>query len=255
MVEATLKEGVVGRAFAKGLLKLQLVKLRDYAKQDVHKSVDDRPYGGGDGMVMMPEPLAKALDHAKSQAGLTKVIYLSPQGKLLNQKLAQELASFDHLIILSGRYAGIDERLLSHYVDEEISIGDYVLSGGELAAAVLIDAVARFKPGVLGHEESAEKDSLSGDGLLEAPLFTRPRSYENMDVPEVLLSGDHKKIDRWKYLLGVYRTSLKRPDLWKSLIEKNQNLASELLEAKKEVAKLSQSEKRACGISDEKDIL
>lgn len=248
MIEATLKEGVVGRAFAKGLLKLQTIQLRDYAKQDVHKSVDDRPYGGGDGMVMMPEPLTKALLHARSQNSLIKVIYLSPQGRLLTQKVAEELAQYEHLVILSGRYGGVDQRVLAEYIDEEISIGDYVLSGGELAASVVIDVVARLKPGVLGHGDSAEQDSFSGDGLLEAPLFTRPRQFEGLDVPEILLSGDHQKIQRWRYLMSVYNTSTKRPDLWVQLCEKNPQLNVELQDAKDLVKELSESQKRACGI-------
>ncbi len=252
MVEASLKEGVVGRAFAKGLLRLNLVSLRDFAEQDVHKAVDDRPYGGGDGMVMMPEPLSAGVRHAKSLANSsqTKVIYLSPQGRRLDQTLAKQLSETEHLVILSGRYAGVDERLIQECVDEEISIGDYVLSGGELAAAVLIDVVARCVPGVLGHKDSVEKDSLNLDGLLEAPLFTRPRVYESMEVPEILLSGDHKKIDRFRHLLSIYRTFKKRPDLWTKAVSSNSELENDLEEAKLVLRSLSAPEKRSCGLEE-----
>lgn len=251
MVEATLREGVVGRALAQQLIELHFIRLRDFAKQDIHKSVDDRPYGGGDGMVMMPEPLTQAIQNAKSSSGLTRVIYLSPQGKKLDQKMAARLSQYDHLILLCGRYAGVDERVISNSIDEEISIGDYVLSGGELAAAVLIDVVARHKPGVLGHEASVNRDSFGDLGLLEAPLFTRPKQFEGQEVPEILLSGNHKNIERWRYLMSVYRTFQKRPDIWLSLTNQNPKLNSDLQDAKEMVAKLTHTERLACGIEKE----
>lgn len=209
-VETVIQQGVVGKAVDKGLLTLNCVNLRDHST-DVHKTVDDRPYGGGPGMVMKPDCLLKAIRTVK-QENTGKVLYLSPQGKTLSQNVLQQLATENSLIILCGRYEGVDERVLSLEVDEEYSIGDYVLSGGELGAMVLIDGISRLLPGVLGHKDSALQDSFS-EGLLDCPHYTRPDNVEGHEVPEVLKSGDHGAIARWrrKQALGV--TWLKRPDL------------------------------------------
>lgn len=213
MIEALTSEGVVAQAKKKGLISVETIQPRDFT-EDTHKTVDDRPFGGGDGMVMMIEPLKAAIEKAQSaQAG--RVIYLSPQGARLDQDKVEALAKEQSLILLCGRYAGIDQRIINQFVDEELSIGDYVLSGGELAATVVIDAVSRQVPGVLGHADSVEVDSFSGElqGLLEAPSFTRPREFKGESVPEILLSGNHKKIAEWKSKVSVLVSLLKRPDL------------------------------------------
>jgi tRNA (guanine37-N1)-methyltransferase len=222
MFEAPLKCGVVGQAAAKKIIQVNTHNPRSYTT-DVHKTVDDRPFGGGDGMVMLASPVEQALAAALKTATETetvtaplrarRIIYLSPQGAPLTHALAHELSSLDELVLICGRYGGIDQRFLSKYVDQEISIGDYVLSGGELAALVLIDAVARFLPGVLGNELSPQEESFA-NGLLEAPQFTRPREYQGTEVPEVLLSGNHAKISRWRYLVSLLRTRKQRPDLF-----------------------------------------
>ncbi len=204
--------GVTGRAVREGRLRLEAVNPRDFTT-DRHRSVDDRPYGGGPGMVMRPEPLAAAISRGKEIAGAeAPVIYLSPQGRPFNDGRARELASGAGMVLLAGRYEGVDERLLGRAVDEELSIGDYVLSGGELAALVVVDAVARLLPGVLGHADSAEEDSFAA-GLLDCPHFTRPEVYEGEAVPEVLRSGDHEAIRRWRLREALGRTWERRPDL------------------------------------------
>ena len=212
MFEAISAYGVSGRAMEKGLLQLRVHNPRDFTT-DARRTVDDRPYGGGPGMVMMAEPLAAALQAARrAQAPDARVLYLSPQGRRLDQVAVQELAARSGLILLAGRYEGVDERLLATQVDEEWSIGDYVLSGGELAAMVMIDAVARWLPGVLGHEDSAQQDSFV-HGLLDCGHYTRPEVYAGSKVPEVLLSGNHEHIRRWRLKQALGRTWLKRPDL------------------------------------------
>ncbi|MDX1452123.1 MAG: tRNA (guanosine(37)-N1)-methyltransferase TrmD [Oleiphilaceae bacterium] len=204
--------GVLGRAIQRDSIQLDCFNPRDFT-QDRHRTVDDRPYGGGPGMLMKVAPLKAALEHAKKQAPAgTKVVYLSPQGKLLSQRLINELVQESSLILLAGRYEGVDERLVEEMVDEEVSIGDYVLSGGELPALVLIDAVARWIPGVLGHEASADEDSFAS-GLLDSPHYTRPEEYEGRRVPEVLLSGDHERIRQWRLKQSLGRTWERRPDL------------------------------------------
>lgn len=216
MFEAVTGYGVTGRAVKNGLLALQVWNPRDYT-EDRHRSVDDRPYGGGPGMVMMIEPLARAIDAARSeQMQDAKVIYLSPQGRRLDHAGVRELSQRQGMILLAGRYEGIDERLLESEVDEEWSIGDYVLSGGELAAMVMIDAIARQLPGALGDEDSAQQDSFV-DGLLDHEHYTRPEEYAGRRVPEVLLSGDHEKIRRWRLKQSLGRTWLRRPDLLERL--------------------------------------
>jgi tRNA (guanine37-N1)-methyltransferase len=203
--------GVTGRAVQRGLLQLHTWNPRDYT-QDRHRTVDDRPYGGGPGMVMRYEPLRDAIRAVRAASPQAEVVYLSPQGRPLNQAAVQELAQRPGLILVAGRYEGIDERLLAHEIDEEWSIGDYVLSGGELAAMVLIDAVARLQPGALGDEDSAAQDSFSA-GLLDCPHYTRPETIDGMPVPAVLLGGNHSDIERWRAKQSLLRTWRRRPEL------------------------------------------
>ena len=204
--------GVTGRALESGKIGLDMLNPRDFAA-DRHRTVDDRPYGGGPGMVMAVEPLRSTIRAARNQAADgTRVSLLSPQGQPLTQAAVRGLAQREELILVCGRYEGIDERLIEMEIDEEWSIGDYVLSGGELAAAVVIDAVARLLPGVLGHEHSAQQDSFT-DGVLDCQHYTRPETIEGRGVPAVLLSGDHAAIERWRRKQALGRTWLRRPDL------------------------------------------
>lgn len=208
--------GVTGRAVKNGLISVDCWNPRDFT-HDRHHTVDDRPYGGGPGMLMMVEPLRKAIHAAKAAAGdNAKVIYLSPQGRKLDQQGVCDLAANEKLILVCGRYEGVDERVIQTEIDEEWSVGDYVLSGGELPAMVLIDAVSRFVPGVLGHQASAKEDSFA-DGLLDHPHYTRPEVLDGMCVPPVLLSGNHAEIDRWRMKQSLGRTWLRRPELLESL--------------------------------------
>lgn len=212
MFDALIDFGVTGRAIREGIVELGFWNPRDYA-QDRHRSVDDRPYGGGPGMVMSAPPLVAAIREAKSAVGgQARVVYLSPQGQRLTQALAASLSSEEALVLVAGRYEGIDERVIESAVDEEISIGDYVLSGGELPAMVLMDAVIRLLPGALGHGDSAAQDSFS-EGLLDCPHYTRPEVFEGRAVPEVLMSGDHEKIRRWRLEQSRRRTRERRPEL------------------------------------------
>jgi tRNA (guanine37-N1)-methyltransferase len=218
MVGQITSEGVFGRAIKQGIIGLSCWNPRDFT-HDRHRTVDDRPYGGGPGMLMKVQPLADAIDAARQQAGASAtVIYLSPQGQRLDQQKVRQLALPDaemkdmDFILIAGRYEGIDERLIEQYVDEEISIGDYVISGGELAAIVLIDAIARMLPGVLGDEDSAQQDSFM-QGLLDCPHYTRPEEVNGRRVPDVLLGGDHKAIARWRLKQSLGRTWLRRPEL------------------------------------------
>ncbi len=211
MFTAVTDYGISSRACNNGLLTLECWNPRSFT-YDRHQTVDSRPYGGGPGMVMMIEPLQAALQAARTALPNAKVIYLSPQGKTLDQKAVENFAARDELIMLCGRYEGIDERLLQREVDEEWSIGDYVLSGGELPAMVLLDAIVRLLPGALGHGESAEQDSFS-NGLLDCPHYARPDLYEDMAVPAVLLSGNHAEIKRWRLRQSLQRTRQRRPDL------------------------------------------
>ncbi|MCG9745573.1 tRNA (guanosine(37)-N1)-methyltransferase TrmD [Shewanella sp. Isolate8] len=216
MFRAVTDFGVTGRAVSNGLLELQTWNPRDFT-HDRHRTVDDRPYGGGPGMLMMVQPLRDAIHAAKAAAGdKAKVIYLSPQGRKLTQQGVEELAKSERLILVCGRYEGIDERIIQTEVDEEWSIGDYVLSGGELPAMTLIDSVSRLVPGVLGKQASAEQDSFS-DGLLDCPHYTRPESLDGIDVPAVLLSGNHENIRRWRLQQSLGRTLLRRPELFENL--------------------------------------
>ncbi|MHB1991114.1 tRNA (guanosine(37)-N1)-methyltransferase TrmD [Metallibacterium scheffleri] len=211
-VQQSAALGVIGRAQTRGLLELGTWNPRDYAS-DAYRRVDERPYGGGPGMVMLIEPLRAALAAAQAAAATpAPVVYLSPQGSRLTQARVAQFAQMPRLLLLCGRYEGVDERLLEHAVDEEISLGDFVLSGGELAAAVVLDAVGRLLPGVLNHSESAAQDSFA-DGLLDCPHYTRPERDVLGDVPQVLLSGDHAAIRRWRLKQALGRTWLRRPDL------------------------------------------
>ena len=204
--------GVVGRAVERGLLSIHGTNPRDFAEGN-YRRVDDRPFGGGPGMVMLIEPLRRALDAARRAGeGPARVVYMSPQGRRLDQAGVRRLAAEPRLIVLCGRYEGVDERLIRAEVDEEISIGDYVLSGGELPAAVLIDAIARLQDGVLNDTESAQQDSFE-DGMLDCPHYTRPVEHDLGRVPDVLLSGDHARIARWRRMQSLGRTATRRPDL------------------------------------------
>jgi tRNA (guanine37-N1)-methyltransferase len=216
MFAAISNYGVCGRAIEQGQVKLRLWNPRDYA-EDQRRTVDDRPYGGGPGMVMTAPPLTAAIKSAKRECATeTTVCYLSPQGRRLDHRSVRELAQRDALILLIGRYAGVDERVIANYVDEEWSIGDYVLSGGELAAMVLIDAIVRQLPDVLGNEASVAEDSFV-NGLLDCGHYTRPEVFEGQRVPEVLLSGNHQAIQRWRLKQALGRTWIKRPDLLNEL--------------------------------------
>ena len=225
------EQGVVGRAIQQGKAKLNVINPRQFSTLS-HQRVDDSPYGGGPGMVMQFEPLQAAIKQARGQSNDAKVIYLSPQGQSLRQEAVRRLAKESHLILLCGRYEGIDERLIEAEVDEEWSIGDYVISGGELAAMVMIDAMVRTLPGALGGEQSAEQDSFE-DGLLDCPHYTRPESVAGREVPSELLSGDHKKIARWRLQQALVRTYLRRPELLdgRELTDEERQLLEEFLAA------------------------
>ena len=220
MFAAVLNESIIKRAQAKAKVKLSVHNLRDYTR-DKHKKVDDRPFGGGSGMVMTAEPIFRAVEHVKSQAAgrRPQVILLSPQGKRLDQKIAKRLARHKHLILICGHYEGIDERVRQYLVDQEISIGDYVLTGGELPAMVLVDCLVRLIPGVLGDKNSLAFESFEA-GLLEYPQYSRPAVLRGRKVPAVLLSGNHKKIEAWRRLYALKATKKKRPDL---LLRKGEN--------------------------------
>jgi tRNA (guanine37-N1)-methyltransferase len=230
MFQTLTEQGITSRAVKRGLVSVDLWNPRDFTF-DNYQTVDDRPYGGGPGMVMKIEPLRDAIEAAKAKLGAdTRVVYLSPQGRQLTQQGAEELHGHGKLILLAGRYEGVDERLIEEYVDEEWSIGDYVLSGGELAAMVIMDSVIRLVPGVLGHNLSAVEDSFV-DGLLDCPHYTRPEIYGDKPVPEVLLSGNHEKIRRWRLKQALGRTWHRRPDLLsqRALNKEEQALLQEYL--------------------------
>lgn len=212
MIAGATREGVFGRALSAGLLRLETENPRDYA-HDRHRTVDDRPYGGGPGMLMKIQPLRDALKALRARApDGVRVVYLSPQGQPLRQAGVRRAASESAMIFVCGRYEGVDERFIQTDVDEEWSLGDFVISGGELAALVAMDAISRLVPGVLGHHESAEQDSFES-GLLDCPHYTRPEVYEGLTVPEVLLSGNHEAIRRWRREQSLLRTWRRRPDL------------------------------------------
>ena len=211
MVQDALSYGVIGKAIDKGLIELKTVNPRDYS-QDKHNRVDDRPYGGGAGMVMMYDPLAKTVESLKQQYNNFKLSFLSPHGKKLDQDIINKMALDAHIVLLCGRYEGIDQRFIDEYVDNEISLGDFVISGGELAAAIIVDAVARQVAGVLGDEDSAKTDSFM-QSMLTAPQYTRSDVLKQQGIPEVLLSGNHANIAKWRDQQALKTTQLKRPDL------------------------------------------
>jgi len=213
MFDPVLNESIIKRAQAKGKVKIYVHDSRDYTL-DKHRKVDDRPFGGGSGMVMRPEPIFNCVEAIRRKAKKAKIILLTPQGKTLNQNTAKKLSRLSHLILICGHYEGIDERVRIKLADKEISIGDYVLTGGELPAMVLIDAIVRLIPGVLGDKNSLNFESFEGN-LLEYPHYTRPANFRKMDVPEILLSGDHNKIEAWRRMQALKRTKARRPDLLK----------------------------------------
>ncbi|MGQ9776825.1 MAG: tRNA (guanosine(37)-N1)-methyltransferase TrmD [Thermodesulfobacteriota bacterium] len=211
LFSSPFQESILRKAIAKGLIQVRIINIRDFSSES-HQVVDDAPYGGGQGMVMKIEPIARAIEWIKSQNPSAWSIYLTPQGKTLHHELAKELSQRSHLILLCGRYEGVDERVREHFIDEEISIGDYILTGGEFAAMVLVDVISRLLPGVLGSDRSAIEDSFS-QSLLEYPQYTRPSNFRGYSVPEVLLSGNHSAISRWRRKEALKRTYLRRPDL------------------------------------------
>jgi len=211
MFDPFWSHGIIRKAIEEQKILTSAINIRDYA-EDRHQVTDDRPYGGGSGMVMKPEPLAAAIRAAARRVPEAKTVLLTPQGGVFDQGMARELASSNGLILVCGRYEGVDERVCHDLIDYEVSTGDYVLTGGELAAMIIIDAVTRLIPGVLGGEQAAEKDSFA-DGLLEHAHYTRPRIFEGSEVPEILLSGHHREIDRWRLESSLMRTLLRRPDL------------------------------------------
>ncbi len=223
----SLNYGLLGQAIKREAIKISIFDLRDY-QVNKHGQVDDKPYGGGEGMVLMAEPLEKAIKSITTD-NLGIVINLSPQGSILSNKRAKELSTSKNMTIICGRYEGIDERFISQYVDDEISIGDYILSGGEFAALTLIDTLSRFVPGVIGNKKSVDQDSFS-QGLLKGPVFTRPQTFNSDEVPEVLMSGDHKRIKEWRDNQSLIRTYQRRPELLKSikLTKKQKKLLEEL---------------------------
>ncbi|HXG23425.1 MAG TPA: tRNA (guanosine(37)-N1)-methyltransferase TrmD, partial [Chthonomonadales bacterium] len=222
MIEAVIGCSILRRAREVGIVDIRAVNLRDFAPGR-HHTTDDTPYGGGGGMIMMVEPIARALDALRPAEGAARVILTDPQGERFDQAKARELAQEQHLILLCGHYEGVDERVRQHLVTDEISIGDYVLTGGELPALVIIDAVVRLLPGVLGDAEAAQKDSFS-EGLLDYPHYTRPRSFRGWEVPEILFSGHHARIRRWRRWHQLERTRERRPDLWARFVPTEEDL-------------------------------
>lgn len=214
LFESPLKSSLLKKAIDKEILQVNLVDIRDFAESK-HNTVDDKPYGGGAGMLLKPEPLARAIEHCtknRAEIGSLRVVYLSPQGKTLNAAKCRELASYDHLVLLCGHYEGIDARIVDSLIDEEVSIGDYVLTSGCLPALVLLDSVSRFVRGVVGSKESVDRDSFEL-GVFAPPQYTRPEEFRGMRVPEVLLSGNHAEIEKWKAKEARAKTLKQRPDL------------------------------------------
>lgn len=237
MVEAPLAEGIVGRAIQRGLLDVRVHDLRDHTT-DRHRSVDDVPFGGGPGMVMKPEPLFRAVDAiARDRGAPDAVILTSPDGRLFTHREAARLSALDHIVLLCGRYEGVDDRVRRHLATEELSIGDYVVSGGELPALVIVDAVARLIPGVVGDDESVARDTFAR-GLLDFPQYTRPAEFRGVGVPPVLLSGHHAAIERWRRREALARTLDERPDLLEqaALDAEDRALLRELLESREKGA-------------------
>ena len=235
MFRPVTEDSILGRAAEKGLIDVRLTNIRDFS-HDKHNRADDYPFGGGGGMVMMADPIFGAMEHVDAKA--RKVVYMSPRGRILDEEKIKELANLDSFVILCGHYEGVDQRVLDYWDAEEISIGDYVLTGGELPAMVLIDSVARLIPGVLGNEDSALEESVYS-GLLEHPQYTQPREYRGMEVPEVLMSGHHQNIDLWKLEQSLKLTKERRPDLYKAFIshrnDKNEDGTKRFNKAQRQV--------------------
>lgn len=234
MVAGPIRESIIGKAIERKLIDIRVINIREYAV-DTHRTTDDRPFGGGSGMVMKPEPLAASIGNVRENDPTARVILLSPQGRLFDQEIAFELSRLNHICLVCGRYEGVDERIRNHYVDDEISIGDYVVTGGELPALVIVDAVARLLPGVLGSDESLIEESFT-TGLLEYPQYTRPEIFENHRVPDILLSGNHGAIERWRRQQALYRTWQRRPDLLndEELSSEDKQLLAEAIEEGKD---------------------
>ena len=214
MMRPYFEGSILGRAAVQGLVSVGYTNPRDFTT-DVHRTVDDTPFGGGAGMLMKPEPIALAVEQVRQLHSPERVVLMSPSGRVFDQNVAREYAQLDGLALICGRYEGVDERVARHVADEELSIGDFVLTGGELAAMAVIDAVSRMLPGVLGHARGAQEESFTDAPLLEFPQFTRPRNWRGHEVPEVLLSGHHSNIDRWRQQQREERTKKRRPDLWR----------------------------------------
>jgi tRNA (guanine37-N1)-methyltransferase len=223
LIEIYTRNGIIGRAVENNMFEIGINYLRDYS-EDKHKKVDDYPYGGGPGMLLKPEPMFKALDAIKKHNSY--IVYLSPKGNLFNHQKARELSEKEHIVLIAGHYEGIDQRIIDQYVNEEISMGDYVLTSGELPVLMIVDAVGRLLPGVLGSDESSVEESHSNN-LLEYPQYTRPESFLGLDVPEILLSGHHKRIEEWRRFKAIEITLERRPDMIKdkSLIEEYNKLS------------------------------
>ena len=223
MFTAVTDSSILGKAGEKGILDFNIINIRDFSK-DRHNKADDTPYGGGVGMVMFCQPIFDALRSIDAQG--KKIMYMSPRGKVLNRAKIEELAQLDEMVILCGHYEGVDQRVLDYWNMEEVSIGDYILTGGELAAMVMVDAVSRFVPGVLGTKESATEESIYS-GLLEYDQYTKPREYEGLEVPEVLFNGNHKLIHLWQLRNSLELTKERRPDLWEAYLSKEKNLSKD----------------------------
>ena len=223
MFTAVTDSSILGKAGEKGILDFNIINIRDFSK-DRHNKADDTPYGGGVGMVMFCQPIFDALRSIDAQG--KKIMYMSPRGKVLNRAKIEELAQLDEMVILCGHYEGVDQRVLDYWNMEEVSIGDYILTGGELAAMVMIDAVSRFVPEVLGTKESATEESIYS-GLLEYDQYTKPREYEGLEVPEVLFNGNHKLIHLWQLRNSLELTKERRPDLWEAYLSKEKNLSKD----------------------------
>ena len=235
MFRPVTEDSMLGRASEKGLIDVRLTNIRDFSN-DKHNRADDYPFGGGGGMVMMADPIFGAMEHVDAKA--RKVVYMSPRGRILDEEKIKELANLDGFVILCGHYEGVDQRVLDYWDAEEISIGDYVLTGGELPAMVLIDSVARLIPGVLGNEDSALNESVYS-GLLEHPQYTQPREYRGMEVPEVLMSGHHQNIALWKLERSLRLTKVRRPDLYEAFIshrnDKNEDGTKRFSKAERQI--------------------
>lgn len=223
MFAPVTESSILGRAGEKGILDFNIINIRDFSR-DKHNKADDTPYGGGVGMVMFCQPIFDALRSIKAEGKI--IIYMSPRGKVLDRSKIEELTRLDEMVILCGHYEGVDQRVLDYWNMEEVSIGDYILTGGELAAMVMIDAVSRFVPDVLGTRESATEESIYS-GLLEYDQYTKPREYEGLEVPEVLFNGNHKLIHLWQYRNSLEQTKEKRPDLWEAYLSKEKNLSKD----------------------------